>query len=73
MMTVESYLKSKGREYPKPDGEDGSISLAAFEAVGVPMVVACTNCEMTMVCGPKVPCDEDGRIWCTECAEAFED
>lgn len=68
MLTVKRYLEKNGKRYPEPDREDGSISLAAFDKAGLPMVVACTNCTMTMVCGPDRACDEDGKIFCDDCA-----
>lgn len=70
MKTVAEYLESQGRKYPAPDGEDGSISLQAFEDARLPMVVACTGCTMTFVLSPERPCDDEGRVYCSEgCAE----
>lgn len=69
LITVGEYLAAEGREYPEPDNEDGSISLAAFEAADLPMVVQCTGCQMTMVLTPERFIDpKSGEIFCTSCA-----
>jgi hypothetical protein len=73
MMTLKEYLEAHGRKYPEPDGEDGSISMAAFDAEHLPMVVACTNCSMTMACRSDLPVDDNGHIYCYECADAILD
>ena len=49
-------------------GKD-SYSLADFNAIGVPMVVACTGCGMTMaVLSQSVRVDEREFVWCRSCA-----
>lgn len=74
MLTVSQWLKSKGREFPAPDGDDGeSISLAAFEAAGLPMVVACTGCTMTMALHAERPCNAAGEVFCDDCARDHDD
>jgi hypothetical protein len=72
MQTVKQWLESKGRKFPEPDGDDKSISLAAFEAAGLPMVVACTHCTMTMALHAERPCNEAGEIFCDDCAASFD-
>lgn len=69
MQTVKQWLESKGRKFPEPDGEDGSTSMAAYEAANLPMVIACARCEMTMALTPERACDAEGRIFCADCAE----
>lgn len=68
MTNIKQYLESVGRSYPEPDMPDGSISGEAFEKAGLPMVIACSHCSMTMVCTPERPCLEDGAVLCEECA-----
>ena len=70
LTTVGAYLKAHGREFPKPDGDDGdSISMDAYYKAGLSMIVACAHCEMTMVLTEDRACDpKDGRIFCDECA-----
>lgn len=69
MQTVKQWLESKGRKFPEPDGDDGSTSMAAYEAARLPMVVACTACTMTMALTPERACNADGEIFCADCAE----
>ena len=42
------------------------IDGATFARLDLPMVVACTNCRMTMAL-PSALVDEDGTVWCSEC------
>lgn len=49
-----------------PDTEDGTYSGAAFDRAGLPMVVACTSCEHTMVFFSALV-DQHGRTWCRDC------
>lgn len=46
---------------------EGSVSMGTFLAHNVPMVVACTYCEMTMTL-PGSYINENGQIFCRECA-----
>jgi hypothetical protein len=69
---VAAWLRSHGREFPLPDGEGGTVSLAAFERAGIPVLVSCTQCMMTMPCGPALPCDEEGQLYCFSCTEGME-
>jgi hypothetical protein len=52
--------------------QDKAINGAIFEDHGVPMVVACCGCEMTMVLFSAV-LDQHGRCWCEGCAGDFEE
>lgn len=45
---------------------DGGITGEAFDALGLPLVVACSGCEMTMAF-PNSYVDQHGRIWCDDC------
>jgi len=47
LVNVREYLAATGRAYPAPDRGD-SISSDAFERAGLPMVVECAGCAMTM-------------------------
>ncbi len=71
LVTVKAYLEAAGHAYPKPD-PDGSIPASAFSALGLNIVVACTNCEMTMCLGPTKLVDEEGLVYCKECAKSYE-
>lgn len=51
--------------------DDGAISGRTFMELGVPMVVACTGCEMTMAVTNSLV-DDDGYIWCRSCAHDDE-
>lgn len=71
LTTVAKYLHSQGRQFPRPDAE-GKITMAAFDDAGIPMVVACTACEMTMTCHSKRKVDaETGAVFCDSCAESI--
>jgi hypothetical protein len=71
LITVGEYLLSHGREYPKAN-ENNSIPSNAFAKANLPMVVACSNCEMTMACHEYLPCTRDGIIYCDDCAGVLE-
>ena len=69
MVTVEEWLKARGREFPKPDGDDGSTSMAAYDAAKLPMVVACAGCTMTMALTAERKVDDNGHVYCNGCAD----
>lgn len=48
-------------------GEKDSYDGADHAAAGLPMVVACTRCTMTMA-GASVLIDAKGFGWCADCA-----
>ena len=50
----------------------GKISGEWFSQNGLPMIVSCTCCGMTMS-APSALIDNTGLIFCTGCGEAFED
>jgi len=49
----------------------GPVSLAQFQEASLPMVVACSGCEMTMsALSPTAKYDPDtDLIWCDSCAD----
>ena len=63
MTTLEKYLKRSGRTFPAGSvitGED-------LENAGLPMIVRCYSCDMSMCIAADLPCTEDGAILCTTC------
>jgi hypothetical protein len=65
-MHVEKWLHQHGKKYPNAD-PDGSIPLSRFDEAGIPAIVACTECTMTMPLRPDTFCYEDGHVLCTRC------
>lgn len=64
MRTAETYLKEEMNiEMPK-----GEINGKWFAENGLPMIVECTCCGMTMAL-PSAMIDEEGQIFCSQCAE----
>lgn len=53
---------NKGIEVP-----EGSINGSWFEQNNLPMIVACTCCDMTMSVA-SVKIDDDGCCYCSNCA-----
>jgi hypothetical protein len=49
-------------------GDKESYGWDDHAAVGLPMVVACTGCTMTMA-GAGALIDASGQCWCADCAE----
>jgi hypothetical protein len=70
-MRVIEFLHSIGKEFPEPHS-DGSISYGQFEEAGIPMVVSCTECKMTMVIRKNMYCDNNGRVYCKGCESELE-
>lgn len=68
MQNFKEYVESHGYEkVPK-----GNIPGAWFQKNGLPMVVACYHCGMTMA-SPTAMIDEQGFAFCPTCAEVEED
>lgn len=45
------------------------INMQVFIDHHLPMVVACTGCEMTMsLLSPSVRVDDQDRVWCRSCS-----
>jgi hypothetical protein len=66
MRTFEQYIKDEfDIEMPK-----GDISDAWFAENGLPMIVACSCCEMTMA-SPSALVDDEGHCFCRICASSF--
>lgn len=64
MKTFNQWLKdNRGIEMPK-----GDVDAGWFAEQGLPMVVECTNCKMTMAL-PNAYIDDDGHTYCSCCAE----
>ena len=63
MVDFFKWLKENGIEEPK----DKEIPMTWFNEHGLPMVVECTCCQMTMAL-PNAYIDEEGSIFCEECA-----
>jgi hypothetical protein len=63
MKTAKEYIEEKwGIQFP-----EGNISGAWFVENGLPMVVECTCCRMTMV-SLSALIDDEGQIFCPDCA-----
>ena len=63
MKTFEQWLKdNRGIEMPK-----GDVDAGWFDEQGLPMIVECTCCQMTMAL-PNAYIDEDGHTYCSGCA-----
>lgn len=72
LITVAEYLGREKREFPKPD-TNGCISYSQFLEAGLPMIVACAHCEMTMALHAQRFIDEDtSEIYCDECGQASQ-
>ena len=68
MITFRQYVEIKmNLEMPK-----GNISGEWFSRNGLPMVVRCSCCDMTMA-SPSAWIDEDGYVYCGLCANRIED
>lgn len=62
MKTFRNYMKDLGIDVPH-DNIPGSW----FSKTGIPMIVACTCCGMTMA-APSALIDSDGQCYCSSCA-----
>lgn len=59
------YIKSEmNLEMPT-----GTVSGAWFAQNGLPMIVSCCCCDMTMA-SPSAWVDDQGYIYCADCADA---
>jgi hypothetical protein len=67
MKSFSDYMKARNVEIP-----EGNIPGSWFSEHRLPMVVSCACCEMTMVL-PSAFIDEDGYIYCSDCAGVSED
>jgi hypothetical protein len=67
MITCGEFLKRQGREFPKANAE-GYITGEDYDRADLPMVVSCTACTMTMALHENRACDEQGLIYCDDCA-----
>lgn len=64
MRTAKTWiLEELGVEMPK-----GSVSASWFAENGLPMIVECACCKMTMAL-PSAMIDDEGTVFCSSCAE----
>ena len=61
MKSFSEWLKDNGEELPK-----GDISGEWFAKRGLPMIVHCTCCEMTMAL-PSAYISNEGYTYCSSC------
>lgn len=59
------------KNYPNEKYPTGSVSGQWFANHGIPMIVACTCCEMTMT-APSALLDDEGQVFCSGCGELEE-
>lgn len=62
MKTFRNYMKDLGIDVPH-DNIPGDW----FSKTGIPMIVACTCCGMTMA-APSALIDNNGQCYCSGCA-----
>lgn len=66
--------QSKKLGLPTLDDIGDSVNGTEFEQRRLPMVVACSGCEMTMTfISPSVRIDDDGYVWCRGCTGEDDD
>lgn len=64
MKAFKDYIKDNyNLTMPEP-----TVSGDWFTENGLPMIVACTCCGMTMA-APSAMIDDDGQCYCSNCAE----
>ena len=68
MVNFFEWLEVNGIE--KPEGTE--IPMTWFSEHGLPMVVQCSCCQMTMAL-PSAFVDEEGSVFCKNCASSLED
>ena len=64
MKTFKQWLKAN---LPGATLPEGNINGSWFRAHGLPMIVQCTNCQMTM-CIVNAMVDDEDQTFCTDCA-----
>lgn len=68
MVSFRDYIKQRWN-LQMPEGE---ISGAWFSDNGIPMVVRCSCCDMTMA-SPSAWIDDEGYTYCGTCADIDEE
>lgn len=68
MVSFRDYIKQRW-DLQMPEGE---ISGAWFSDNGIPMVVRCSCCDMTMA-SPSAWIDDEGYTYCGTCADIDEE
>ena len=67
MISFREYVETKlNTKMP-----DGDIPGSWFYELGLPVVVRCSCCEMSMAI-PSAWLDEEGYVYCRECAEVSD-
>ena len=65
LQLLEERAKEEGIEL------GNQISGSVFSQLGLPMIVACTGCGMTMALSSCF-IDEDSQVWCADCYDGDE-
>jgi hypothetical protein len=74
MMRTGLYIAFQAGVLDHPDAKDGQVPFSVFEEKGLPPIVACSGCGMTMnLLSPGCLVDMNDRIWCHDCAGFEED
>lgn len=69
MRTGMSVARSNGVFTHPGIQEGGVIPFEVFEKCGLPPVVYCTGCEMSMaLLSPSCLVDDNNQVWCRDCA-----
>lgn len=68
MKSFKQYIK-ENMDLEMPEG---NISGAWFAENGIPMVVRCSCCDMTMA-SPSAWIDDEGYTYCSDCARVNEE
>ena len=68
MKSFADYIK----EHRNLEMPSGNIPGSWFVENSLPMIVHCTCCEMTMA-SPSAWIDDEGYIYCSDCAEVEEE
>ena len=65
MIRFKEWAEQNGIEIPK----ESNIPMTWFHEKGLPAVVRCSNCQMTMILFSAM-IDEDGYTYCPSCGGA---
>ena len=68
MISFREYVETK-MNIKMPEG---SIPGSWFSEFGLPMIVRCSCCEMTLA-APSAWIDEEGYTYCSDCADVSND
>jgi len=75
MMRTGLYVAQQAGVFTHPGIEPGGmIPSEIFQKCGLPIVVECNGCRMSMsLLSPSCLVDANDRTWCPECAGLYED